>query len=311
MNHDSLSQAKAYARQFLSDGTIRNHDLFVSTCIELKQRAGDPEASELLRKLNELETSYTTRSLKEDAEHMVINCGACSHQYRIRKGQGVITSNCPSCGRQTKIMTGEESITFEKPNANITVTHKLTISPSEAVYGTKKLLTRRGRHLEVIIPAGVRTGTQVRLSGALQITDGYSGDILIQIKVRSRQRAVLATTIISGVFILLLIFVLRGYFSPNSGVPTEISQSGVIDSPTKIFENGAILVGADDKPLELINNHLATDPTYAQLIEFIKADSTDEKDYLEGVYVCVDFAETLQNNAETAGIKAALVTVYY
>ena len=311
MNDDTLSQAKAYARQFLLEGTIRNHNLFLNTCIELKQRAGDPEAFELLRKLNELESSYTTQPLKEDADYMLLNCGACSHQYRVRKGQGVIASKCPSCGRQINVMTGEESITSEKPNANITVTHKLTISQSEAVYGTKKLLTLRGKHLEVTIPAGVRTGTQVRLSGALQITDGHDGDILIQIKVRSRQRTVLAATIVSGVFILLLIFVLRGYFSPNSGGPAEISQKVVIDGPTKIIEDGYILVGADNKPLELVNNHLAANPTYSQLIAFIKADSSDEKDYVDGVYICGDFAETIHNNAEAAGIKAALVTVYF
>lgn len=70
--------------------------------------------------------------------------------------------------------------------ANITVKRKITISPSEAANGTKKLLTRRGKHIEVTIPAGVKTGTLVKLSGGLQITDGFYGDILIQIKVRGR-----------------------------------------------------------------------------------------------------------------------------
>jgi len=71
---------------------------------------------------------------------------------------------------------------------NISINYKLTISSSEATNGTKKLLTRKGKHLEVTIPAGVKSGTQVRLSGALQVTDGYNGDILIQIKVKNDRK---------------------------------------------------------------------------------------------------------------------------
>ncbi len=64
------------------------------------------------------------------------------------------------------------------------VRYELTITPKEALEGTKKILTRRGKRLEVKIPSGVRTGSVVRLSNARQITDGQPGDILIQIKVK-------------------------------------------------------------------------------------------------------------------------------
>ncbi|MCD6599597.1 MAG: hypothetical protein J7L19_03395 [Dehalococcoidia bacterium] len=46
------------------------------------------------------------------------------------------------------------------------------------------MLTRKGRRLEVSVPAGVRDGAVVRLSNALQLTDNHSGDILIQIVIR-------------------------------------------------------------------------------------------------------------------------------
>ena len=58
------------------------------------------------------------------------------------------------------------------------------ISPEEALRGTKKILRRRGKALEVKIPPGVRTGSVVRLRDALRVTDGEPGDILIHIKVR-------------------------------------------------------------------------------------------------------------------------------
>ncbi|MFP3974819.1 MAG: DnaJ domain-containing protein [Dehalococcoidia bacterium] len=64
------------------------------------------------------------------------------------------------------------------------VTYELTISENEAQQGTKKLLTRKGKRLEVNVPAGVKTGSKVRLRNARQTTDGQPGDILIKIKVK-------------------------------------------------------------------------------------------------------------------------------
>lgn len=64
------------------------------------------------------------------------------------------------------------------------VRYELSITPDEALRGTKKLLTRKGRRLEVKIPPGVKTGGLVRLRNACQVTDGHPGDIIIQIKVK-------------------------------------------------------------------------------------------------------------------------------
>jgi len=83
-------------------------------------------------------------------------------------------------------------------------------------------------------------------------------------------------------------------------------------NPNYIYENGGIHVGGDGEPIELIDNLNATDPTYAELVAFIVADSTDTNAYLEGGprdYVCSDFAEDVHNNAEAAGIRAAWVSI--
>lgn len=79
-------------------------------------------------------------------------------------------------------------------------------------------------------------------------------------------------------------------------------------NPRYIYENGALQVGGDGEPIELINNPDATDPTYAELIVFIKADTADEGLYTNS-YVCSDFAEAVHNNAEAAGIRAAWVGI--
>jgi len=79
-------------------------------------------------------------------------------------------------------------------------------------------------------------------------------------------------------------------------------------NPRYIYEDGALQVGGDGEPIELINNLDATDHTYAELIAFIKADITDECLYISS-YVCSDFAEAVHNNAEAAGIRAAWVGI--
>lgn len=96
--------------------------------------------------------------------------------------------------------------------------------------------------------------------------------------------------------------------------------AGCIPNPRYIYENGSIQVGGDGEPIELIDNPDATNPTYAELAAFIRADATDTKAYLEeGLIglrnyeprVCADFAEAVHNNAEVAGIRAAWVSLYF
>ena len=68
-----------------------------------------------------------------------------------------------------------------------TVRYEITISAGEARLGTRKILSRQGKKMEVNIPAKVTTGETVKLNNALQVTDGHPGDILIQIKVKDEK----------------------------------------------------------------------------------------------------------------------------
>lgn len=191
--------------------------------------------------------------------------------------------------------------------SNITVNYKLTLSSNEAMSGTKKVLTRKGKRLEITIPAGVKTGSLVKLSGALQITDGYYGDILVQIKVKRYHRHKVLAAVLTALAITCFFIVI--YFL----------NEGIGENPRYIYINGAIATGGNGEPIELIDNPDATNPTYAELVAFIKADTTDTKGYVEeslaikGLrfegYVCADFAEDVHNNAEAAGIRAAWVGI--
>ena len=73
---------------------------------------------------------------------------------------------------------------FSQARRTQEVHYELAISQAEALQGVKKILKRRGKRLEVKIPAGVRTGNVVRLRDARQISDGLPGDILIKVIVK-------------------------------------------------------------------------------------------------------------------------------
>ena len=64
------------------------------------------------------------------------------------------------------------------------VQYEIAISQGEASQGAKKILKRGGKRLEVKVPAGVKTGSVVKLRNACQISDGLPGDILIRIIVK-------------------------------------------------------------------------------------------------------------------------------
>ena len=76
---------------------------------------------------------------------------------------------------------------FDESQTGDSVRYDLAITAEEARLGTKKILSRQGKRLEVNIPAGVVTGNTIKLTNALQVTDGHPGDILIQIKVKEEE----------------------------------------------------------------------------------------------------------------------------
>ena len=83
-----------------------------------------------------------------------------------------------------------------------------------------------------------------------------------------------------------------------------------------IYENGALLVDGRDEPIRLKNNPEAVDVTFKEVLTFIRLDTTDLREYIDRgnpngavPFVCSDFAETVHNNAETAGIRAGYVSI--
>jgi hypothetical protein len=70
-----------------------------------------------------------------------------------------------------------------------------------------------------------------------------------------------------------------------------------------------VIVGGDGHRIWLHNDPNAKNPSLEKLINFLRNDKTDQHPYVIGSFVCADFAETLHNDAEKAGIRAAYVSV--
>lgn len=86
-----------------------------------------------------------------------------------------------------------------------------------------------------------------------------------------------------------------------------------LESKLELYKDTWGLTASDIQPpfqgADIVNNGTATNPTWAQLSDFLLRDKTDQKDYVPGVYTCDDFARDVHNNAEQAGIRAAYVVV--
>ena len=78
----------------------------------------------------------------------------------------------------------EEMFGQAPPAQSPAVRYEITITGEQAARGLEKDLVRRGRRLRVKIPAGVKSGTQIKLRNARQITDGVRGDIMVTVRVK-------------------------------------------------------------------------------------------------------------------------------
>lgn len=70
------------------------------------------------------------------------------------------------------------------------------------------------------------------------------------------------------------------------------------------------IVGADGEDITLHNNRSATDPSFAQAVDFIAQDNVSGRRYSQG-YQCADFAKDVHENAERAGLRCAFVLVRF
>lgn len=61
----------------------------------------------------------------------------------------------------------------------------------------------------------------------------------------------------------------------------------------------------------LLENPVARDPSYSEVMDFLKTDDTVNHKYSKPEYTCADFAQDLQNNAERQGLNCGYASMKF
>ncbi len=92
---------------------------------------------------------------------------------------------------------------------------------------------------------------------------------------------------------------------PSTAEPYVMSQ------PDYQYSGNPPHVKSPGEHIYLVNNSDAANVSLQELKSFIVTDKTDNELYVPGLRMCGYFAETLHNNAEKAGIRAAIAIVEF
>lgn len=115
---------------------------------------------------------YTTRVEVNDFGDLFEGMGGFSDFFKAFFG-GI--SSPSGASRRTRRSTSPQVQAYEQP---------ITITLSEAYHGTTRILQLDGKHIEVKIPAGVKSGSKVRVAGVgPRQTNGQNADIYLLINV--------------------------------------------------------------------------------------------------------------------------------
>ena len=102
-----------------------------------------------------------------------------------------------------------------------------------------------------------------------------------------------------------------GYSLGKQGGYDEGYVSGKRDG----YDEGYDLGNADgyDEGVEagLGHGYTLRDPTYKEVVTFLRKDKTNLNEYVENTYVCSHFARDVCNNAEAEGLRCAFVELRY
>lgn len=93
--------------------------------------------------------------------------------------------------------------------------------------------------------------------------------------------------------------------------PAEVSEPYVMAPPDFQYSGNPPYVKGPGEYIYLINNADAGNVSFETLKDFIVSDQTDKDLYVPGMQMCGHFAETLHNNAEKIGVRAAVVIVEF
>ena len=100
-------------------------------------------------------------------------------------------------------------------------------------------------------------------------------------------------------------------FTDLQGTLTDTQQRLATAEETLMGLDITLSASNDCSDADLIDNPVAVDPDWSQLMSFLSQDQTEENEYIRDVYDCSEFSRDVHNNAEAAGIRAAVVQIWF
>lgn len=93
--------------------------------------------------------------------------------------------------------------------------------------------------------------------------------------------------------------------------PEARAMRSLLGEGVEVFygEQPPYVAGPTGVAIELVNNELAVDVSWNDLVDFVALEDTDESPYIQDLRMCGSFAEALHNDAEAAGIRCAWVSI--
>jgi len=110
----------------------------------------------------------------------------------------------------------------------------------------------------------------------------------------------------------LFIGYIRGYQNGNESSSSEAYNQGKNEGYQTGYQSG-LQAGYKPPTQPQQSSQVVTpqNPTYQEMKEFLAQDPTNQNTYVENKYVCVDFAAAVNNDAESKGIRCAVVDIFY
>ena len=117
-----------------------------------------------------------------------------------------------------------------------------------------------------------------------------------------RKKRLIQKIVIGSAIICLVVSTLSFVAGYHTGF-----ASGHSEGHTAGYENGysyGITIGRS-------HGFNRWNPTYAEMLDFIRRDKTDENTYVEDVYTCFEFTADVSRNADAENIRSAFVYILF
>jgi hypothetical protein len=128
------------------------------------------------------------------------------------------------------------------------------------------------------------------------------------------QKIATAISILLAILILcggsIFLGYIRGYQKGTAGNYNQAYNQGKNEGYQAGYKSGLQSVSKPEEQ-KTAAGYTLHDPTYQEMKTFLAQDPTNNKNYVENKYVCVDFAAAVNNTAEAQGIRCAMVDIFY